>query len=109
MKTQQKKSFNSVMSEVRVSMSLPQKITSYILHFRPIEMTLTLLDTVILRPYSIIFSAIGIILATLAVYIISIYTGHAPYGVEQLIGLVAGFILGSIVEVALALKKRIRP
>ena len=98
MKKLEKKSFNNIMNEIRESMRPSQKVLSKIFHFRPIEIFLDFIDYVLFRSYTLILSILGMILSTIAIYIMSIYVGFYPYGSEQFIGIAIGFIIGIIVD-----------
>lgn len=106
MKKQKARSLKNTLNEIHPSMTPAQRILSRAIHTQPVELFLDFVCSVLFRPFTLIFAAIGMIISTILVQYISIYTGFAPYGTEQLIGVCAGYIFGLIIEAICLIKKR---
>lgn len=88
--------FSKIMSAIRSDFNGTSRLTSQILHWRPIEIFLEILADAILRPVTLTTAAIVALIFTALMYILARYYGLTLADSEWLVGFGFGWIIGLI-------------
>lgn len=87
-----------ILHQARTHMSMPAKLFSHFIHFRPIEILSDFLAITIFRPIPIIFAGISAAALPLVIWIAAKYFGYSLSGTESIVAFILGWLIGYIVD-----------
>ena len=90
--------YNKTMAKVRADMGPSGKLWSYIIHFPPLEVLLSLLDRTVFRPVPLLTASVIAFLGGLGLYSMSLYNGYHMSGTEIPLLLISGLFIGIIID-----------
>lgn len=97
-KKARKKSADKTIKRLQDELPAPMKITSQILHSRPIEIVSDFLAKTIARPNALLVGSATSFVLTLGVYAISKFIGYELSGFETIAAFILGWVIGILYD-----------
>ena len=95
-KFSRKSEFTKIMRSVRGSFGFFAKLSSRILHFRPVEILAEFFANVLMRPIALIVGGVFALIFTAGFYLIAKYYGFTLAGSEWIVAFAAGWAFGNL-------------